>query len=176
MTFSVVCYLLFLFFSLVFVRMNTTYHPNLIFKKHIVIHRPTLAKLLVANFSPVDEKKDIESQYRNKLLLLGIVFYVLWLALFAFSVVMLFFVPIIPTEPVEIFSDLHLSVSTLNEKFLWFLVLELDSIMFAFWCLNIIKCAHTLTNSKIWRSVWIGLIVLMTGIAIGFPIAFWCGF
>lgn len=175
MSLSVVVYLFFLLLFLVFLRLNTAYHPRLMMKKHVVVQNPVLSRLLIADFNPEDSEKDVDPENQNKLLWLGLVFYILWIALLIFSLVMLFLVPTVPIEAFEIFYDWPLTVSTLNEKILWFTLFEFFSVAFALFGFNIVNCEHSIVKNKLTKALWIAVILLMIGIAIGFPIVCWRG-
>lgn len=62
---------------LIFARMNSAYHPDLLFKRYIRVKSTKLQKALILQTNPCDQKSVNRKQYRNKFLIAGIVSYLL---------------------------------------------------------------------------------------------------
>ncbi len=165
----------FLLVGIVIARFNTAYHGNLIFKRYIEIKNKKLARLLIWGGDPSTSGQDNAPENTNKILWLGVVFYLLLLAVTVCSMILIIFVPRIEIEPQMIFESVSFSVKTLNEKISVLLLLELDFAEVVFLCLNITRCETTLgiTRSKILRGLWIGTIVFLFACLVATPFVFW---
>ena len=64
-----------------FAYMNSAYHPDLLFNKHIIVENKILQRLLISRSNPINVRwyKNRE-EYQDKLLISGIVFYAISLA------------------------------------------------------------------------------------------------
>ncbi len=107
---------LLLFFSIFFARFSTTYDSRNCTGKYIVIKNCTLAKLLVEKASFFDKGKYTLQKDRNKMSVIGLIFYlcnVFVITLFG----VLLLLPQIPCAPLEIdATKLYLYADTVNTK------------------------------------------------------------
>lgn len=137
-----------LFIIFIGARMNTTYHPHLLFKKYVIIKNQTLAKLLIGQSDPVNSRAKNAKSNRNKLSYAGIVFYISFLFLVILSIVM-FLIPDIPVESFTFDSKtMFLTGSTLNAKLPTVLAFALMFAEIAFHFINTSKYAVEKTSAK----------------------------
>ena len=141
---------------LLFARINSAYHPDLLIKKHIVIKRKGLARLLIMESDPRELKIDNKEKYRDKLLILGLICYVLWAVLVIFSVLFLVFGPVTEIEPFE-FDD-GFFVSALNQAVVFMCTLAFLGFEMAFYFLNIL-CSPSVNENKFVRVLWYFVVV-----------------
>lgn len=128
-------------------RTNATYHPHLIFKKHITVKNNVLAKILIDQADPVGRSKNAKAN-RNKLTYAGIVFYILHLILLCFSVVMML-VPDIPCQHFIYDSKaIFLNGNTLNAKLTFLFTFALLFAECAFQFINTSKYAVEKAHAK----------------------------
>lgn len=73
------------------IRDISSYHPNLLLKKHITLKNKFLSNLLISK--KVDNVV-VDKENTNKILYSGIIFYIFWLVLLGLSFVLLKLVPI----------------------------------------------------------------------------------
>lgn len=142
--------------SLIFARINSAYHPDLLVKKHIVLKSKKAQLFFISQSNPLDMKIDNRKEYRNKLTVLGLTFYILWLGLLVFSILFLIFGPRTTIEPVE-FDD-GIFVSALNQAVVLMLALVFLGFEMAFYFLNIIK-SPSVNENKVIRVLWIVVII-----------------
>lgn len=67
-------YLFVVAIAIVFSRLNTMYHPELIVKKYVTVKNRKLSKLLIANTNPDFLKNKDSKSYTDRLLVPGVVF------------------------------------------------------------------------------------------------------
>lgn len=119
-------------------RLNSAYHPDLIFKKHIVINNKKLQKLLIFQSDPTGNTKNKnKAENRNRFLILGIVFYIIWLLILLFSIIFLSFGPQTAIEPFEFDDEFY--ISTLKQMVVFYVDIIFCGWCISFYCLNIIK-------------------------------------
>lgn len=139
---------LLLVFVLVMARANSTYHPHLLFKRYIIIKNETIRKLLIGQHDLVNSRAKNTKSNRNKLTYSGIVFYVLFLVIFCFSLIMTF----LPDFPCESFvvktKHFTFTGNTLNEKLPFIFAVTLLFAETAFHFINTSKYAIEKTNAK----------------------------
>ena len=132
---------------LITARMNTAYHPHLLFKKHIKIKSTFWTKLLISQSDPVTNAKNKRAD-KNKLLLPGLVFYCVDFALCGFSVLML----LIPEVPYKFFEidtrALYLAGDSVNEVLVCSFFLAAMFVQVCFHFLNTFKYAVERTTAK----------------------------
>ena len=98
---SMIMYPFYLLFVLLFIRLNTSYHPQLLFRKYRIIRSPWLGKLLISQQKPGHHQRINDAANRNKLLIAGMVFYGLFLALLLLWAT-LALLPDVPVTPFEL--------------------------------------------------------------------------
>ena len=99
-----------------FARCISTYDITLIFKKHIIIKNSNVAKILIDQ-SRVNSRAKLLKANRNKLTVSGLIFYTAILLFTLTSIILLFFVSPIGSQPYIIDSRfLYLYAETLNQK------------------------------------------------------------
>ena len=109
-----------LFFStLLLAKMNTSYDDDLLFKKYVTIKNPTLAKILInqqkIQVIKYSRTKNTKAN-RKKLLIPGLIFYILSIILMIFSIILRYCIHPIYITNYEVSSKYNLIVDTLNEK------------------------------------------------------------
>ena len=102
-----------LLFGLWIARFNTAYHHDKLFKCHINIKDVRLQKLLIWQSDPFGGHNDNKKAYRGKMTILGLVLYILWLFLLAFSILFLVFGAETSIEPIVL--DEIFVIATLNK-------------------------------------------------------------
>ena len=105
-----------LFFILVFARMSTCYDSRISKCKYITVKNNTLAKILIEKESFFDKGKYTPQKDRNKMSIVGLIFYLCVIFIVALT---LFFclLPKIPCEPFEFdATKMYLYADTLNQK------------------------------------------------------------
>ncbi len=129
--------LLLLFLS---ARINSAYHPKLIFKKYINLKNQKLAKLLIDPASPFSKANNAKAN-RNKMTIVGILCYSLLALLMIFTATMLWLIPEIQTDSFELDSRfIYLAGNTLNE----YLPYEFSLILLMFFAgLHFFNCCRT---------------------------------
>ena len=145
-----------IFGGLVFARINSAYHPNLLIKKYIVLKSPKTQKILISQSNPLDIKIDNRKEYRNKLTVLGFVCYILWFCLVVFSILFLICGPQTAIEPFEY--DDGFFVATLNQAVVLMSALIFLGFEMGFYFLNIIK-SPSVNENKIIKILWIVVII-----------------
>ena len=117
-----IIYPLFSLITLLYANMNTAYHPHLQFKKYIKIKNPKLAKLLINKLDPLcigPGRRKNRKANQNKLLVAGLIFYIISLIIFVLSIILIYVIPEIPIPPTEFETNtdtLYLITNTLNKK------------------------------------------------------------
>ncbi len=100
-------YLFIVVTAIVFSRLNTMYHPELMVKRYITVKNRKLSKLLIANTNPDLPKNKNEKAYTDRLLVPGVVF----LSLTAIFSVGLFVCFVLKNEYQQFFFDIVFSVA-----------------------------------------------------------------
>lgn len=72
-----ICLTFIMLVDLMCARMNSAYHPDLLFKRYIRVKSTKLQKAMILQTNPCDQKSVNRKQYRNKFLISGIVSYLL---------------------------------------------------------------------------------------------------
>ena len=174
MTLFMLVFLFFLLTGLVLARLNTAYHPDLILKRHIEIKNEKIARLLICGNNPADAKVENAEENRNKILYLGIAFYLLWIAVVVCSAILLFFVPKIEIASQLVFDEISFSVRTLNEKISFLFLFELNFAEVVFLCLNMTNCEKSVVQgSKFLKCLWKGVVAFLFVCLIATPFVFW---
>lgn len=127
-------------------RLNSAYHPDLIFKKHLVIRRAALAKFFISSSNPCSYRMRNRKEYRNKLLVSGVVFYSLWVCVLFFSV---FFLRFGPTEPIEPIVVRDTQISVYKNAVVFLLLLIFIGMEFSFSLLNVSRSPSVSENKWI---------------------------
>lgn len=139
---------LFLIIVFIMARVNSTYHPHLLFKRYVIIKNKTVSALLIGQSDPANGNTKNAKPNRNKLTYSGIIFYGLFLLLCIFSVAM----AILPDFPCESFvfdsRYIILAGNTLNQKLPFVFSLTLLFAEVAFHFLNTSKYAVEKTTAK----------------------------
>ena len=105
-----------LIFSIVFARICTTYDSRSSRGKYITIKNKTLAKLLIEKEHFLDKGKCTLQKDRNKMSIIGLIFYLCNLFIIILTLILLL-LPQIPCEPFEFdASKMYLYADTLNQK------------------------------------------------------------
>lgn len=73
-----------------YARLNSVYHPDLLFKKHIVLKNSRLSKILVSGVIMLDFNKSIKNEHREKMSVAGIILYIVIGISFIFWLICLF--------------------------------------------------------------------------------------
>lgn len=136
---------LFLLVIFLLTRTNSSYNPQLLFKKHFPIKKKFLSKLLVSESNPVNRSKNSKSN-RNKITYAGIVLHMLFLLVCCFSIIM-YLLPSVPCKTyVTDTRFIYLLGDTLNE----ILSISFSFILFyinsAFLFIN--TANHSIENAK----------------------------
>jgi len=139
-----------------FARINSAYHPDLLVKKYIVLKSKKAQLFFISQSNPLEMEIDNRKEYRNKLTVLGLTFYVLWLCLLVFSILFLIFGPQTEMKPIE-FDD-GFFISTLNQAVVLVLALVFLGFEMAFYFLNIMK-SPSVNKNKIIKALWIVVIL-----------------
>ncbi len=164
----------FIFASLLITRLNTPYHPNLLLKKYIIIKNPKIQLLTISKINPEDFNTNIPKKNQNKLLYLGMIFYILWALVFIFTLIMWLVVPDIPTEPFLFDDYLGYYISTLNQILPFKLWLTYGMFDISFLSLNIVKCNRDIKEKKVINIIWIITVIFffaLSFIAVGYIFA-----
>ncbi len=129
-------------------RMNSAYHPKLLFKKYIKLRNPLAIKLLVSKYDPAKNQVKNAKGNQDKLLYGGAVFYGLFFAVLVFSLVMRR-LPDMPTEQIVWNSrTLFFAGDTLNTILPFCLTLCLFMTEFLFHIVNTAKYDLENTQAK----------------------------
>ena len=105
-----------LIFSIVFARICTTYDSRSSRGKYITIKNKTLAKLLIEKEHFLDKGKCTLQKDRNKMSIIGLIFYLCNLFIIILTLILLL-LPKIPCEPFEIdATKMYLFADTINTK------------------------------------------------------------
>ncbi len=147
--------------ALIFTRLNTVYHPKLLFKKHIIVNDDKLQIFLISRVNLEDFKTEAAKEHQNKLLYLGLIEYVIWTLILLFSVAMLFLVPKIPVTSITYSVEgIDFSLSTLNKILPLNLWLSFLSFNISFLLLNVINCNRDI-KGKILKTIYVICLVAM---------------
>ena len=139
-------------------RLNTPYHHDMLFKRHINIKNPKLQKLFIWQSDPFGGHNDNQKAYRGKLTIHGICFYIAWAFVLIFSVVFLIWGPTTSIEPIAF--EEALVCTTLNKAAVLMLNFVFLGFGFSFYSLNIVRCRDVKINkfvNVLWWLVVIGL-------------------
>ena len=105
-----------LIFSIVFARICTTYDSRSSRGKYITIKNKTLAKLLIEKEHFLDKGKCTLQKDRNKMSIIGLIFYLCNLFIIILTLILLL-LPQIPCVPFEIdATKMYLFADTINSK------------------------------------------------------------
>lgn len=127
--------------------LNTAYHPHLTFKKYIKIKNRTLAKLLIDKSDPLyigtsRFGRENKKSNQDKLLMAGLIFYIISLIIVIFSIILTYIIPEIPIPSTEFETDIDaysLITNTLNKKLTVMISLAFLSIEMIFREINGLK-------------------------------------
>lgn len=129
-------------------RINSTYDEKLIFKKHLIIKNPILSKLLIDQSKVNSTAKNIKAN-RNKLTLVGLIFYILIIILLMLICYMLLVIPPIQSSPFEINTRLiYIYTKTLNQKISVIITIVLFLFEISFFIFNTHKTFTKKSKSK----------------------------
>ena len=118
-------------------RLNSPYHHDMLFKRHINIKSHKWQKLLIWQSDPFGGHNDNKKAYRGKMTILGLVLYILWFFLLAFSIIFLVFGAETPIEPIVL--DEIFLIYTLNKGVVFLLNAAYISSAFGLWGLSIVR-------------------------------------
>lgn len=121
-------------------RNNTMYHPHLLIKKHLTVKNKNIAKIFVCQRDMYNRRgggRLIPKANRNKMLIPGLVFYILTVVAFMFSIVMV----LIPNDDL-IYQEAPLNIYLYELAFYILLSTEL-----AFEFINSFKRADEIKNN-----------------------------
>jgi len=116
-------------------RINSTYDSTLVVKKYFTINNTFLSKLIIGQSKVNSTAKNLKIN-RNKITLVGLIFYLLIIILLIFTCIMLFVCPPIESYPFVIDSRfLYIYAKTINQKLsvLSALILLSSEILFYFY-------------------------------------------
>ena len=139
-------------------RLNSAYHHDMLFKRHISIKNNQWQKLFIWQSDPFGERKDNKKAYQNKMTLLGVVFYIGWFLTLVFSVIFLMWGTTATIEPLEFGEDLI--CTTLNKAVVLMVNLTFDAWGFSFYCLNIVRCRDVQKNKFVTALWWLVIITM----------------
>ena len=139
-------------------RLNSPYHHDMLFKRHINIKSHKWQKLLIWQSDPFGGHHDNKKEYRGKLTIHGICFYIAWIFLLMFSVAFLIWGPETPIEPFE-FDD-GFVCSTLNKAVVLMSETIFGCFAFAFYSLNIVHCRDVKSNKFVTVLWWLVVITM----------------
>ena len=144
-------------------RLNSAYHPDLLFKRHILVRNEKVQKLFIGQSKPGDGTLKNRKEYRNNWSVLGLLFYFMWGFVFAFSILFLCFGPQTPMEALEFDDGFY--ISALNQIVVFMTNLLLLGVGMSFYCLNILRTSSVKEN-KIIRSLWLVVVVFLFAICV----------
>ena len=147
----------------IFARLNSPYHHDMLFKRHINIKSHKWQKLLIWQSDPFGGHHDNKKAYRGKLTIHGICFYIAWIFVLMFSVAFLIWGPTTSIEPIEF--DEALVCTTLNKAVVLILNFIFVGFGFSFYSLNIVRCQDVRT-SKIFNVLWWLVVIVSWGMSI----------
>ena len=105
-----------LIFTIIFARIGTTYDSRNSRGKYITIKNKALAKLLIEKEHFLDKGKCTLQKDRNKMSIIGLIFYLCNLFIIILTLILLL-LPQIPCEPFEIdATKIYLFADTINTK------------------------------------------------------------
>lgn len=144
--------------GIIFSRLNSAYHHEMLFKRHINIKNVKLQKLLILQSDPFGNHNDNLKAYQGKMTIHGICFYIAWALLFIFCIGFLIFGPETPIEPFE-FDD-GFVCSTLNKAVVLMSQIVFSGFAFAFYSLNIVRCRDVNSNRFVTVLWWLFTIAM----------------
>ena len=156
-----------LLFGLWIARFNTAYHHDKLLKYHINIKDVRLQKLLIWQSDPFGGHNDNKRAYRGKMTILGLVLYILWFFLLAFSILFLVFGAETSIEPIVL--DEIFLISTLNKGAVFLLNAAYISSAFGLWGLSIVR-SREVAEYKFLTVLWCGFIITMLGLSVAMVI------
>ena len=139
-------------------RLNSAYHHEMLFKRHITIKNKKLQKLFIWQSDPFGGSNDNKKAYRSKMTIHGICFYIVWALLFVFCIGFLIWGPETPIEPFE-FDD-GFVCSTLNKGVVLMSAVTFDCFTFAFYALNIVRCRDVKSHKFVTVLWWLFVITM----------------
>lgn len=165
-----IIYPLFSLITVLGANINTSYHPHLKFKKYIKIKNPKLATILINKWDPLYIGKRRGGQEnrkanQNKLLLSGLIFYILSLITLISSIILIYVIPEIPMSLTnyETNIDALYLYDTLNKKLTLTIPVALISIEVIFCMINGFKYrtekSYCKKTTKIITSLYIFIIL-----------------
>ena len=104
-------------FGLLYARLNSAYHPDFLFKKHIILKSNKLSKLLVSDRCMFGFKKHTKNENRDKMSVAGVILYVTSGIAFVFWLISLFLDPEILSKATTLSACnlfLAISIDTIN--------------------------------------------------------------
>lgn len=147
--------------ALMLTRLNTVYHPKLLFKKYFTVNDRKLQKLLISKVNLENFETESPKEHHNKLLYLGLIEYIIWALILLFSIAMLFLVPEITITPITYsVEDIDFSISTLNKVLPLNLWLSFLSFNVSFLLLNVISCNRDI-KGKILKIIYVICVVVL---------------
>ena len=147
------------------VRINSAYHPDLVIKKHVAVRSKWIQNVCIMKSCPLNIEKENPKEYHNKMTVLGMVSYVLWVVLVLFSAGFLAWGPRTPIEPFE-FDD-GFFVTTLNCATVFSLILVFMGTEISFFLLNYTKSPEANENRVVHVLLWIIVpVVLLATVAV----------
>lgn len=139
-------------------RLNSAYHHEMLFKRHINIKNSKLQKLLIWQSDPFGGHNDNKKAYQGKMTIHGICFYVAWALVFVFCIGFLICGPETPIEPFEF--DEGFVCSTLNKAVVLMSEIIFGCFAFAFYSLNIVRCRDVKSNKFVAVLWWLVVITM----------------
>lgn len=143
--------------ELLLARLNSTYLPYLLLKRHIDVKDKTWQKILIGQ-SDFDTRRDIETAYKGKMTIHGICLYILWFLVLLFSVSFWIWGPATPIDPIE-FGNV-VTCTTLCNGIVLMANLTFCGFEFAIFSLNIVRCDSVKANRLVTVLWWIVVIVV----------------
>ena len=141
----------------IFARLNSPYHHDMLFKRHINIKSRKWQKLLIWQSDPFGGPSDNKKAYIGKLTIHGICFYIAWVFVLIFSIAFLIWGPTTSIEPIEF--DKALVCTTLNKAVVLILSFIFVGFGFSFYSLNIVRC-QDVRASKIFNVLWWFVVIM----------------
>ncbi len=143
-------------------RINTAYHPSLIFKRYIKLKSQAAARVFISKYDPLRKTAKNAKANQNKLLYLGLIFYCVFAALIIFSAVMLL-LPDLPSERFTIDTRyIFITGDTLNAALSAYLALAVSFAEAAFYFINTLKYAVQMARAKRFTKVLYICIIVIT--------------
>ena len=150
-----------LIFTIIFARISTTYDSRNSKGKYITIKSNALAKVLIEKECFLDKGKYTLQKDRNKMTVIGLIFYLCNLIIVILTFILLL-LPKIPCKPLEIeATKMYLFADTLNSKIPIIFTMILLCAEFLYFAIMLFRCIKDVEQK------WIKTLVFVVSIIIG---------